>query len=425
MVTITSSGYGIGNLVLTAATGKANSTSSGVAGMLETSQTTAKASSSGASMFDALSGSSSSSGMSNIFDLLGSGGANSSIATILQQQKVTTQTNKIFTSVAQRLDAIQAGTIQPSADWEKVAAYGMQTGQPIAVSLDKKGQIQVTLQSQSDLSKFSAGQQKVIDSTLKDIATLSAKITANKTNQGLIKKLAGAETDLNAVFSGALAPQASTPNNWEQQGVQLMQLNKPFTISLDGQGNLQVLDQATNVDSNLPIDQQVILRTAAQSVPNVLSPDGLITAEWQSAAAAFAQNGVPFHLEVDPYNLDFGPKTDSYGWPVDASGQRSSVSGQPVVYKNGVPGIKVVENSADNITPDFLKDDPYPDIGANTPVLKQAAALIQKGQAFLLDFDKGGHVTAKAATAQNIIQYNAPAGSTLSLGSGSVLSVKA
>ena len=150
-----------------------------------------------------------------------------------------------------------------------------------------------------------------------------------------------------------------------------------------------------------------------------------MTTEWQSDAQSFSKYGVPFHLEIDPYNLDYGPKTDSYGWPVDASGKRSSVTGQPTVYKNGVPSIKAVENSGDNITPAFLKEAPFPSIGDNSPVLKQAAALIKKGQAFFLDFDKGGHITAKAATAQNVIQYNAPAGSNLDLGSGSVLSVKA
>ena len=422
MVSITSSSYGVTNLLQVAASGTRGTTSTGVAGLLQNSQATTTSSS---SMFDALSGSGSMSAQSNIFDVLNPGGAGSSISSILQQQKVTTQKNQIYTTVAQRLAALQAGSLQPSANWEKVAAYSMQTGQPMTVALDSKGQVQVTPQAQADLSKFNAGQQKILTDTMKAVATMAGKITANKTNQGMIDKLAGAENDLNGVFVGALSPQASTPNNWEQLGVQLMQLNKPFTISLDSQGNLQVQDQAMTPDPSLPADQQTILQKAAQTLPNVLSPSGLITTQWQSDAAAFAKNGVPFHLEIDTSNLDYGPKTDAYGWPVDAAGKRTSVTGQPAVHKNGVPGVKAVENSADNITPAFLNDTPYPDIGANSPALKQAAALIKAGKPFFLDFDKGGHVTAKEATAQNIIQYNAPAGSTASLGTGSVLSVTA
>jgi len=422
-ITPTSSAYNIGTLIQTAS-GVTSTTPAGVAGMLETSRSSTSTSSS-SNMFTALSGGSDSTGLTNIFDVLNPGGAGSSIASILQQQKVATQTNKIFTAVAQRLTALQSGQVQPSADWEKIAAYGMQTGQPVAVSLDSKGQVQAAPQAQADLSKFNAAQQRTLTTTMADIATMAAKITANKTNQGLIDKLNGAENDLNGVYTGALDAQASTPNNWEQQGVQMMRLKKPFLISLDAQGNLQVQDQAVTTNTSLSMDQQVVLRTAAQNLPKILGSNGLITQQWQADASSFAANGIPYHLEIDKTVRDYSPKTDAYGWPVDQNGQRSVVSGLPSARNNGTPLIKAVENSGANITPAFLNDTPYPDIGANTPALKQAATLIQAGKPFFLDFDKGGHVVVKEATAQNLITYNTPAGSTASLGSGSVLSVTA
>ena len=345
-----------------------------ISGNATTSSTSTNSTSSTSNLFGAISGKASSTGTTP-----------TTIDGLLQQQKITTQKNAIYANVATRLDAMRAGTYTASADWEKVASYAMQTGQPVAVSLDDKGQVQALPQSQADLSKYNPQQQKMLTNAMADIATMASKIQANKTNDGLVNKLSGAEYDLSMVATGQL----SATSDWEKQGAMLMTEHHPFKISLDPQGNLQVQDQLLDPMTDLSASQQKALHTAVASLPKVIST-GYITTAWQADALSFDQNSIPYYLTIDP------------------------VSNQ----------ISAVENSADNITPDFLKTAPYSSIGDNTPMLKQAASLIQSGKAFFLDFDQGGRVTAKPATAQNLIKFNAPAAQpNTALGTGSILSL--
>lgn len=355
----------------------------GIAALLQASN-----GSSASGLFGAISGNvATSSTATNLFNAIspGSTSGGGSIDGLLQQQKITKAKNSIFANVAQRLDALQAGTYKPKSDWEKVAAYAMETGQPVAISLDSKGQVQAVPQAQSDLSKYNLHQQNQLVDALNQVSVMAQKIKANKTNDAWIAKLNGAEYDLSGVFSGQLAAQS----NWERQGVQLMAEHKPFTISLDAQGNLQVQDQLLDPMTNLTATQQKALRSALSSLPKVIA-DGTVTEAWQADALTFDQNQVPYHLTIDP------------------------VSNQ----------ISAVENSGDNIIPTFLKTSPYPDIGANTPMLKAAADLIKNGKSFMLDFDQGGHITAKPTTAQNLIKFNTPATQiNTALGTGSILSL--
>jgi hypothetical protein len=361
------------------------STLTGIAGLMQT------ANSGSSGLLDAISGSTTTtSSAAGIFNVLAPGSTTTSIDGLLKQQKYTTQKNALFASIAQRLDYIQKGSYTPKADWEKVAGYAMQTGQPLVVSLDSKGAVQATPQAQADLSQFNSQQQKQLNQALSDVATMAAKIKANKTNQSMIDKLDGAANDLAAVFTGAVAPQKSTPNNWEQQGVQLMTLHHPFTISLDTKGNLQVQDQLTDSLSNVPLGQQKTLRAALQSLPKAVAT-GNINQLWQATALTYDRDAVPYHLKIDSYTNQ----------------------------------ISAVANTGDNITPDFLKKQPYSDIGANSPLLKQAAKFIQDGQPFMLNFNTTGHVVAQAATAQNLIKYNTPSTQQASLGIGSILSTVA
>ena len=376
-------------------------------------------------MFNAISGGPTASAGPNIFDTIAPNSANASVGSILQQQKVTNSKNGIFANVAQRLDYIQQGKYQPKSDWEKVAGYAMQTGQPMVAYIDSKGKVQAQPQSEADLSKYNPQQQTKILNAINDIAVMAGKIQGNKTNQGLIDKLQGAESDLTGVFTGQLPPQTGAGTEWESQGVQMMTMNKPFRISLDGKGNLQVADQATESRPDLPADQQKVLQAAAASLPTILGGDGIVTAMWQADAQAMAKSGVPFHLEVDPYTLDFSPMTDKYGFAVDASGVRTLGTGNQPAHHNGTPSIVVKENNGDNIVPTFLKTPPYSDIGDKSPMMKAAADFIQKGKAFFLDFGPTG-LMAKEATAQNLIKYNTPTQTASSgLGAGSILSLLA
>jgi hypothetical protein len=343
---------------------------------------------SGSSLFNAIAGKGSAkSSADGIFDILSPGATSKSIDEILNGQKSTSSTNSKLTEVAQRLTYMQEGRYDPTADWEKVAAYAMQTGQPLVVTLNGQGQVEANTQTDSDLSRYNTRQQADLLDAMGQIAEMAGKIQGNQTNDQLLAKLDGAEADLMLIKSGVTVAQS----DWEKQGSLLMTLNKPFKIALDSKGDLMVRDQATADMSNLTITQQKILRNAVQSIPKIIS-SGDISEYWQAEAQSYAEAGVPYYLDID------------------------SVTNK----------ITVKENSATNITPNFLKEAPYPDIGANTDLLKQAASFIQDGKGFFLDYDPTGKLVAKEATAQNLIKYNSPSqNQSAALGLGSVLSLLA
>lgn len=348
-----------------------------------------RSSSTNSSLQDAIAGTASTdTTATNLFNAICPGSTSSTIDGILNTKKTETSKNSIFANVAQRLSAMQAGTLTASDDWEKVASYAMQTGQPVQITLNSKsGKVEAATQNEADLSKFNVQQQNKLLQTIEQITSMAGKIQANQKNQNMIKNLAGAETDLEEVNAGMLTAQA----DWETQGSLLMTTHRPFKIALDSTGALTVQDQTTASLDDYNIVQQKILRTAIESVPSLIS-SGTATTEWEADALAYSESGVSFYLDIDPTT-------------------------NQVVTK---------ENTADNITPDFLKTDPYPDIGANTTVLKDAATFIKAGKPYFLDFDTTGAVVAKEATAQNLIKFNnktSTSTSSSSSGAGTILSL--
>ena len=324
----------------------------------------------------------------NLFNAICPGSATATVDSILNAKKTLTSQTNIFTNVAQRLSAMQAGTYTASDDWEKVASYSMQTGQPVQITISSKtGKVEASPQNQADLSKFNVQQQTKLLQTVADITTMAGKIQANQKNQNMIKSLAGAEQDLELVHAGTLTAQS----DWETQGSTLMTTHHPFKIALDSSGALTVQDQTTSSLSDYNVVQQKILRSAIKSVPSLVS-SGVATNSWEADALAYSEAGVSFYLDID----------------------------------NTTNQVVVKENTADNITPSFLKEDPYPNVGDNTKVLKDAAGFIKAGKAYFLDFDTTGAVVAKEATSQNMLKYNNKTSATAtsnSQGTGSILSL--
>ncbi len=363
----------------------ANATAQGISALLQQSN------SDSSDLFSTLAGTNSGGANAALFSALGGGdGSPQSIDSILQQQKVNNSKNDIYNNVAQRLAGIQAGTYTPTSTWEQVAGYAMAKGNPVVVSLDSSGQIQAQLQSESTLSKFNPQLQQQILQLDNDATVMAQKIQANTTNDSWVAKLAGASNDLNQVYNNLVPPQTQTSNNWEQQGLLYMQSGEPFKISLDASGNLQVQDQATDpAMANLTVTQQKILSAAIASLPTTIQ-NSSGTQDWELQAESFHANGVPFYLDIDPVTNT----------------------------------ISVKENSGDNITPSFLKNTPYPDVGDSSPALKQAADFIKAGKAYFFDVDSSGQIGAKEATVQNIASYNKVTTSpTSTLGAGSILSL--
>ena len=339
-------------------------------------------------VFSAISGTASASksqaSASAIFNAIVPGSTGSSISATLQQEKVTTQTNSIYSNVASRVSAMEKGTYTASSDWEKVVSYNMQTGVPVMVSLDSSGKVQALPQSETDLTKkYNVHQQSELTTAISQISTMAGKIQANAKNDTWVADLAGAANDLEMVHSGALNAETS----WEEQGSLLMTDHQPFKISLDSTGNLQVTEQLTDSMSDLTPTQQTLLRKAVETIPGMISKD-TPTTSWQIDAQNYDSAGIPYYLDIDPVTNKISAK----------------------------------ENSADNITSSFLKTEPYPDIGDNTALLKQVATYVKKKQAYFLDFDSTGKIVAKALTATNLEKYNQTSTTTSST-AGSIVSL--
>lgn len=334
-------------------------------------------------LFGAISGASSSNSADGLLNAI-SGGKGESIDQLLQNQKVDKQRNNIMTEVANRLTYIQEGRLEPTSEWEQVSAYAMETGQPLVVGINDKGKVEAVPQGDADLSRYTPAQQAQLYEAIDQVSEISAKVRGNRENEKLIAKLEGANTVVTGIMTGALVPEAQ----WEHDAQRLMNTKTPFKIALNNKGELMVQDQTTADMSDLPINQQKLLRSAASGLRTAIQT-GNYTQLWQAEAKSYMDSKVSIHLEIDK-----------------ATNQ-----------------IQVKPNEGDNVVPKFLRDVPYPDIGADAPWKETAAQMIQDNKPFFLDFDQGGQLTVKEATAPNLIRYASPRNTYSQFSAGAVMSI--
>ncbi|WP_173981850.1 hypothetical protein [Magnetospirillum sp. SS-4] len=341
-------------------------------------------------LFNNLAGTNAAAAGDALFQALGGKSGRQSINGILQEQKITSTKNGIYVNMAQRIEYIQQDKLTPSSDWEKIAGYAMKTGRPMVGFIDADGLPQVQLQAESDLSKFNPQQLRKLFESMDEIAVMAHKIQANATNDEWVKKLAGAATNITLVASYVIPPQATTPNNWEQEGVLLLNNKQPMKVALDTKGDLKVVDQAFDPEiNNLPYNQQRLLREAISGIAETIQ-NGTALYEWELQATSFANNKIPYFLEIDPYTNVISAK----------------------------------EVKADTITPAFLKTPPYADVGDDTPLMESVAELIKAGKPYFLDVDSTGAIVAKEVNAQSLIKYNAPSNTQASsLDVGAIVSL--
>ncbi len=313
----------------------------------------------------------SSSSGSSVFGTLASAPTTAVFDSILQNQKVELTRNRIFNEVGLRLQYIREGTLAPDADWEKIAGFFAATGQPFAVSLNDKGQVEIAHQADSDLGRFTADQQRRLKIAFDELAGLAGKVQANAQNRTLVEKLEGAGVVLEGIRSGQLA---AAPG-WETEASHLAARKTPFKVVLDGKGELSVLDQSRTDLPEVPDYQKPLLRAAIAELKQVISTD-TGTKDWHFEALSLAGFGIGFHLDID------------------------RTTGR----------ILVKTQTGSDIVPDFLREDPYPDLdrGLDAQWKRDAAALIEAGKGFFLDFDPAGRMVVKENAGPNIIQYNQP-----------------
>lgn len=306
---------------------------------------------------------------SSIFSTLTNAPTTAQFDSILKNQEVQLTKNRIFNGAAERLQYIQSGELSPSADWEKLGGYFAATGQPFVVTLSDSGAVEVTRQSDSDLSKFSAAQQKSLAKAFSELSDLSAKVQANAKNDTMLKNLEGASVVIEGIREGQLTAESA----WEMEASRLALVGSPFKIVLDGNGELSVLDQTSSDLPGVADYQQSMLHTAVAQLQQA-KQQGYGTTAWQNEALAYVDSGIGFYLDID------------------------STTNQ----------IEVKPNTASNIVPDFLKEAPYPNLNLDAQWKRDAADLIKAGKGFYLDFDTTGQIVAKENTGPNIIKYNQP-----------------
>jgi hypothetical protein len=203
------------------------------------------------------------------------------------------------------------------------------------------------------------------------LADLVAKQQAKQGNDDLRTKLETAADTVQYVQSGGLVDASQA---WQMQIKPLLRDQAPFKVALDTNGNEVLQDQTKSLFLDVPAD----LRDGYKQV----------IADWQTAVAT----GI--------YQTD---------WQVAAKSDMDL--GHSVYFElDQVGNVQVKENTADNVVPDFLKDDPYPDLTRNLPRWQQdALGFAAENKPFFLDIDPATQqIVAKAATAQAVVSYNQP-----------------
>jgi hypothetical protein len=301
--------------------------------------------------------------------IAGAANTASAIHNILTAAQTQQSKTGIYNSLADYLTALQTGQIKPTATWQTNAAYLQQTGQPFVVSLDSTGQPQVTPQAQADLSKYTPPQQKQLAAALAAVATMAQKIQANQQNQSWVDTLASVEPGLQEIRAGQVVP----AQGWQTEAADFAATGVPFKVGLDAKGNVIAENQFAGQFPDANQTDLPTLRAAAAQLQSAMQT-GITPLAWEAQAYVYAQQGQDYFLAVD-----------------DVTGN-----------------IVVKTNSADNITPSFLKTAPYPDIGAGTPWLQHAATLIAAGTGFYLDVGGNGQMIVRQNNGQGINTWNQP-----------------
>lgn len=276
--------------------------------------------------------------------------------------------NNFLTIMSNRINAFATGKLQPKEDWELSAAYLTQTSQPMVLSISDQGKPEVIRQRDSDMSKFSGVQQAKLNKAMDQLDQLIVKQNANLTNQGLRTKLEDAAYSLNQI---TLGKQKAT-QGWEIQAKVLHASMAPVKLGLTANGEIVAADQTKSALLDVSPEKRGRVKEVIAEWQQAAS-SGIYLKMWQADAKALIDLGKSFYLDVD------------------AAGQA-----------------KVMENTAENITPSFLKEDPYPNLGANQKWQKDALAFAAKGTPFFLDIDPAGQVVTRQVTAQNAINFAKP-----------------
>jgi hypothetical protein len=296
--------------------------------------------------------------------------AGRAIQAILDDAQVKLSRTQFFNNVALRIEALRTGQIQPQEDWEKVAAYLATTGQPFVVSVDSKGQVQAQRQADTDLSRYNDIEKRKLTAALGEVDQIAQRLQANRKNQDWVDTLSVVPAVLEDIRSWQTPPEAG----WQTEASLLAKSGIPFKIALNDKGELTVLDQTKSTFADAPPAHQRVLLDAIAVVRQTLLTGISDGNYWSAQAQAYSEAGMDYFLDVDPVTL----------------------------------GVVVKRNDAATIVPDFLREPPFPDIGADKPWKQIAADYIEQGKGFYLDLDARGEIVVRPNDGRNVNLYDQP-----------------
>lgn len=289
---------------------------------------------------------------------------------IINKGSIERSKNNVLTIASNRINAFATGQLQnPKEDWEVTGAYLAKTGQPFFVEIGDKGLPQIVRVRDSDLSKYNKVQQDKLTSALDQFDQLVVKQNANQVNQGLRMSLESSVKTLSR-----LSNQLDQPSeDWHIKALGMIKNLVPFKMGLDSQGKLQLADQTKATFMDERADRRAILREALSDWQTSVETN-IYLKPWQNEAKTLADLGKSFYFDV-----------------------------------NTIGKVVVKENTIDNVVPQFLKEDPYPNLGATTKWQKDALAFAAAGTPFMFDIDAATQqVVAKQITPQNLINQAKP-----------------
>jgi hypothetical protein len=292
-----------------------------------------------------------------------------SLDNIINQGAIERSKNNVLTIASNRLNAFSTGQLTPKDEWEVSGAYLAKTGQPFFVSIGSKGLPEITRMRDSDLSKYNLTQQNKLTTALDQLDQLVIKQNANQTNQGMRMQLENAAKQLSRQQNGL--DQAT--DDFFIKAKNLTTNLVPFKLGLDSSGKLVLGDQTKATFMDERADRRTVLQQAVSDWNDAVTSEIYIQ-PWQNEAKTLADLGKSFYFDVD--NLG---------------------------------AVQVKENTVENVVPQFLKEDPYPNLGASTKWQKDALAFAAAGTPFFLDIDGATQsVVAKQVTPQNLISFAKP-----------------
>lgn len=216
----------------------------------------------------------------------------------LDEAKFDANRQRIMASAELRIRGIADGTIQPKAEWEKVAGFLAITGQPFTYSVDRSGQIQVQPQSRDDLSFLPPGQQRRMSAALERLDQVRQQVDTVNTKATLRTKLqfAVARVDDMARF-------APPQDQWERDFQTIKSTGRPVMIGLGPEGDLRAINQLeSNFDYVEDPGKRALLQQAGRELENILNGTSSATKDWQFEALGNKLSGDDYFLDVDQNN---------------------------------------------------------------------------------------------------------------------------